>query len=314
MDLLGTYDIQTAYRNMMNKTAAPKKTVAAKPITKKAQPVAEAFELNRKYISFDNILSVQDAYIAMLNKKVITEDEQVQDIFSTDLETVKAAVDAGVDINTVDKLGDTPLMTAADNGNARNVVKFLISKGADVNKQNKLGSTALLYAVNSEAANAYVIDDLIQAGADVNIASKTGNTPLGDAKAVGNQDIIDILTTAGATEEGGQVENPDLSELNDTPASTDLDDSGDLDTDDLNGTDPSNQELEELDGTHNDISTESTNESIQVKDVTLKPKKIQKTRPITFKKRLCPVRLSIKRPKEQKPVTFKPKYKKTVIK
>lgn len=304
MDLIQTFDIQDAYRNMMNKTAAPKKSVKAKPIAKTVQPITESGEFNRKYISFDNLINVQDAYASMFNKKVITEDEQIQDIFSTNVETVKAAVEAGGDINTVDKLGDTPLMIAADNGQARDVVKYLISKGADVNKQNKLGSTALLYAVNSETPNAYVIDDLIQAGADVNAVSKTGNSPLGDAKAIGNQDIIDVLTAAGATEEGAPVENPDLSELTDPVADTDT---SDLD----NSDEPSELDNPELEPTELEPAV---GESVEVKDMTTKPKKLKKTRPISLKKRLRPVRLSVRKPKLQKPVTFKPKYKKTVIK
>lgn len=310
MDLLQTFDIQDAYRKMMGGTTTPKKSVKANPVKKTAQPITESAEINRKYITFDNLITVQDAYAAMLNKKVITEDEQVQDIFSTNVETVKAAVEAGVDINTVDRLGDTPLMIAADNGQARDVVKYLISKGADVNKQNKLGSTALLYAVNSETPNAYVIDDLIQAGADVNAVSKTGNSPLGDAKAIGNQDIIDVLTAAGATEEGKAVENPDLSELTDPVADTD--------TSDLDNSD----ELSELDNeVYPDTELEpaedlepAVGESIEVKDMTAKPKKIKRTRPISLKKRLRPVRLSVRKPKLQKTVTFKPKYRKTIIK
>lgn len=306
MDLLQTYDIQDAYRNMMNGAKTPKKSVKAKPVKKTVQPITESVEINRKYLSFDNLISAQDAYISMLNKKVITEDEQEKNIFSTNVEEVKAAVESGVDINTVDKLGDTPLMIAADNGQARDVVKYLISKGADVNKQNKLGSTALLYAVNSETPNAYVIDDLIQAGADVNVVSKTGNSPLGDAKAIGNQDIIDVLTAAGATEEGKAVDNPDLSELTDPVVDTEP---SDLDSD------------EPLADTELDSDEEApigeeppVGESIEVQDMTKKPKKIKRTRPISLKKRLRPVRLSVRKPKLQKPVTFKPKYRKTVIK
>jgi ankyrin repeat protein len=58
------------------------------------------------------------------------------------LETVKALVGAGVNINNVDKNGNTPLHLAS----ARlynTVVKYLADRGADLNVQNKKGQTPL---------------------------------------------------------------------------------------------------------------------------------------------------------------------------
>lgn len=62
-----------------------------------------------------------------------------------DLATVKSLVDKGVNVNTQDERGSTPLMEAVWAGHA-DVVNFLIERKADVNVKKTDGSSALTVA------------------------------------------------------------------------------------------------------------------------------------------------------------------------
>lgn len=77
-------------------------------------------------------------------------------------------------INKVDEYGNTLLLYACQNGNAK-IAKFLANKGANLNHQNKQGQTAAHYAI------AYQFFDLsawlFENGADDTIENKFGLTP-----------------------------------------------------------------------------------------------------------------------------------------
>ena len=68
------------------------------------------------------------------------------------------------------------------------VVKKLIQAGRDVNELDRWGETPLHYA--SRSGHVEVITALLTAGADKTIKSKIGLTPLGVAK---NQDCKNAL-------------------------------------------------------------------------------------------------------------------------
>ncbi|AFM12294.1 ankyrin repeat domain-containing protein [Turneriella parva] len=78
-----------------------------------------------------------------------------------------------LDVNAVADFGTTPLMIAAERGNAM-IVKFLLTHGADVNLKDKVASTALhktcdktiVYPDTAETARLVVAKLLIRAGAD----------------------------------------------------------------------------------------------------------------------------------------------------
>ena len=61
------------------------------------------------------------------------------------LETVKAALDLGVDVNAADKDGNTALHTAATK-RLDTVIQSLAEKGANLEAKNKKGQTALALA------------------------------------------------------------------------------------------------------------------------------------------------------------------------
>ena len=145
-------------------------------------------------------------------------------------ESVKLFIDAGADVNAVDKSGFTPLhnairegvsetvrkvdegstqatkdltaliaagadIKAAREGNIE-VVKALIAAGADVNARDESGSTPLHYTWQRGKTEAIKV--LIASGADINAMDKDGQTPLYLAAGHKSLESIKVLIAAGA--------------------------------------------------------------------------------------------------------------------
>jgi hypothetical protein len=108
---------------------------------------------------------------------------------------IKFLLKAGIDINTTDNDGKTPLYSASENGH-KNIVQLLVDAGADVNKVDKYSYTPLLAA--SESGHKDTVKLLLQAGVDINKAGVAGNTPLHVAARKGYKDIVELLIKAGA--------------------------------------------------------------------------------------------------------------------
>ena len=79
----------------------------------------------------------------------------------------------GANVNAIDKDNVSELMSLSVN-KQRHAVYAAISAGADVNHQANDGTTALMLAV--EAQEPYIIDALIQAGSDINLRDNNGRT------------------------------------------------------------------------------------------------------------------------------------------
>lgn len=94
-------------------------------------------------------------------------------VTSGDLETVRATLDAGVDVDSLDRYGQTALMLAAHAGHDA-VVEALIAHGANLNVTAKWGLSALMLAI--VAGHPEVARRLARAGADLAIRG-TGGTP-----------------------------------------------------------------------------------------------------------------------------------------
>ena len=65
-----------------------------------------------------------------------------------DIESARALLDAGADVNQVTEYGWTPLLTAVNNRNYQ-LAQLLIERGADVNRANKGGWTPLYLATDN---------------------------------------------------------------------------------------------------------------------------------------------------------------------
>jgi len=113
-----------------------------------------------------------------------------------DLDSVQAELDKGVDVDTKDDNGFTPLHITAGWGGQKDMAELLIAKGADVNAKSNGGETPLHYATSGD--NREIADLLIAEGADVNAMEEWGQTPLHWAAVVGHKEIAELLIANGA--------------------------------------------------------------------------------------------------------------------
>ncbi|KAH9502195.1 hypothetical protein Btru_070357 [Bulinus truncatus] len=93
-------------------------------------------------------------------------------------------VESGVDINSRDIYGITPLYMAVRKKN-KEIVKFLLSRGADVNITTHLSNSTLIMAAKLESLE--LVEILLEAGADVSLRNKFGWSALHFAAKVAFQ-------------------------------------------------------------------------------------------------------------------------------
>ena len=118
--------------------------------------------------------------------------------------SMEAAINSGADVNvTVEGLGPPIVVTAL--GDNYSGVQLLLDRGANINAEDSEGYTALINASFSNSPD--MLRLLLSKGANVNAPSnlmvngkKAGFTPLMIAKSKGHQEIVKLLTEAGAKE------------------------------------------------------------------------------------------------------------------
>ncbi|MQY50819.1 ankyrin repeat domain-containing protein [Rhodocyclus tenuis] len=119
-------------------------------------------------------------------------DDMLTALRSGDNGAVVALLDRGVDVNTVDRNGDTLLMLAVRENNAELLDQLLLRR-ARLNSRNRNGDTALRLA--AFAGQEAFVHRLVEAGAAVNMY---GWTPLAYAAYNGHASIVDYLLKRGA--------------------------------------------------------------------------------------------------------------------
>lgn len=102
---------------------------------------------------------------------------------------------SGANVHAKDDAGYGPIHWAAFNGFSE-VVHLLIEKNADANAQSNYGLTPLLQAASR--GHLKVVEQLIAGGANVNIASNEGWVPLHKAAANGHAEIVQLLLARNA--------------------------------------------------------------------------------------------------------------------
>lgn len=101
-------------------------------------------------------------------------------------------VDAGLDVNKLDKTHNSPLFMAIRNRKNLDFISMLLNAGADINqKNNSAQETALHLAVRQRNFN--LIDILLAAGADINQEDENGYSPIDRAVMNGSRDIAAFL-------------------------------------------------------------------------------------------------------------------------
>jgi hypothetical protein len=104
-----------------------------------------------------------------------------------DLDAVKGLIARGMEIDTVDRAGNTLLMLAARAGNDE-MVSYLVAAGAKVNKRNRFNESALMLA--SLTGHLIICQFLIDHDAEFD---HDGWTPLIYAALGGHNDVIRLL-------------------------------------------------------------------------------------------------------------------------
>lgn len=130
-----------------------------------------------------------------LSEEIRGETALKRAVNADEIDSVKALLTYGADVNTKDVDGYSALMAAAGRGQA-GIVKLLLTKGVDVDARDKDGWTALMGAAAD--GNLVIVRALVASGADVNAEDKDRKTPLKLAKEKKHKEIIAYLEKAGA--------------------------------------------------------------------------------------------------------------------
>jgi len=110
----------------------------------------------------------------------------------------EALIVAGVNVNSRDSHGRTPLHVAASaDGPKDRLIRLLLSKGADPNARDDEGASPLDNAAWRGDVNRVAL--LLDSGAEINAQeSKTGATPLNEAAFKGHIGVVELLLEHGA--------------------------------------------------------------------------------------------------------------------
>ena len=167
-----------------------------KPENSRFVPLQDIPENVRGKLSQADIAELERAKQERLRVKNQTKPNNIHDdAFWGKTEFVRQHLVNGVDVNLIDKDGETPLHKAA-RGGARNkdIVVLLIEKGGDVNARNNNLCTPLHYSIGDTEISKILIEN----GADISAKDNYGYTPLHNAAHDNEIEIIEILISKGA--------------------------------------------------------------------------------------------------------------------
>jgi len=116
-------------------------------------------------------------------------------VFIGNADIVRAAIEAGAEIDAQDCDGYTALMEAASLGDVE-IIKALLAAGAQIDMQDGDGYTALMEA--AEQGKSEAVRALVDAGANMEINTNDYYTALMLADLSGHTEIVAILRNAGA--------------------------------------------------------------------------------------------------------------------
>ena len=120
----------------------------------------------------------------------LIEDDIFTAIRSIDYTSINILLSGGLDVDTTDRQGNTPLMVAAEVGNPR-ILTILLAHHPAINKQNQNGVTALMIAAKTGQYPA--VSKLVAHGADISIRDNDGSTAISLASKYGHNRIVSFL-------------------------------------------------------------------------------------------------------------------------
>jgi ankyrin repeat protein len=126
------------------------------------------------------------------------------------IEVVRQRLGKGIDLNTADEDGYTPLLAASEYGNVE-VARLLIDNGAALEIKAEDGVTPLFLA--SATGCLELVQLLLDRGADIETKDSEGITPLIAASYVGHVDTVQLLLDYGAQVEATTTENVTAMEM-----------------------------------------------------------------------------------------------------
>lgn len=113
-------------------------------------------------------------------------------------------LDKGIEVDVEDECGCSPLMRLASiNGNVE-VAKILIENGANVNKVDKLKKTSLMSAALNGGLE--LVKLLVENGANIHAENEYGKTALDFAESFGRKEIVSYLKSLMMTENSTEVD------------------------------------------------------------------------------------------------------------
>jgi len=140
-------------------------------------------------------------YSRRLGKRLLKENTNSLMLYSAvsqDTDILQVLIDIGLDINSANKAGYTPLMFASAY-NTPEVVKFLISKGADTKAKAYIQDLNALHVASLFNPKPDVINTLIDAGMDIEAKTENDYTSLLLAASDNrNLEVVGKLAELGA--------------------------------------------------------------------------------------------------------------------
>lgn len=125
------------------------------------------------------------------NKAVVNVPAFLDDALNGKLESVRSALESGVDVNATDQQQRTAQLFAAFNSHTP-VAKLLLDNGAALEHRDTAGRTALMFAASG--ANAATVELLLESGAGIDAVDKDEKfTALMHAAAEGQVKVVEVL-------------------------------------------------------------------------------------------------------------------------
>ena len=116
----------------------------------------------------------------------------------TAVQILKKILDRGININSTNNSGETPLMVNIKRNYYKGIAKELIRNGADLNKKDLNGKAPLHYAVMYLYSIVNDRQALTDGNANIDILDINGETPLIVACRFANHTAVEILADLGA--------------------------------------------------------------------------------------------------------------------